>query len=100
MRNFLFILFIAVLISVALYNKSQFQPAELYIITEYDGSYYYAETTAQTEDGTFVPYSYFGKPSKHVVFTEDNVQGSMPSVNDIVMISLDKYGENPLVELY
>lgn len=68
------------------------------VLHQDDEGYWIAVQVKKAEDHTYVPLSYYKEEDKMCVYQPDNVDGSVPNQGDIVRISLDKNGENPLVQ--
>jgi hypothetical protein len=67
------------------------------VLHEDDEGYWIAVQVKIAEDHTYVPLSYYEQEDKMVVYTPSDVDGSVPDQGDIVRVSVDKNGENPLV---
>lgn len=65
-----------------------------------DEGYWVAIQVKKAEDDTYVPLRYYNDEDRMVVYKDENVDGATPEQFDIVRISVDKNGENPLVRLY
>jgi hypothetical protein len=91
-------LFIYIMRMLALATATPPRDSALYeVLHQDDEGYWIAVQVKRTEDHLFVPLSYYEEEDKMMVYTPNNVDGSVPDQGDIVRISVDKDGENPLV---
>lgn len=81
---------------VATANERVASGEQVYKVVQQDSEgYWYACKAKKTEDGTYVPQSYYDGEDECVVYLKDNVVTQMPKKGDLVTVRMNKYSDEP-----
>lgn len=81
-------------------SASRLAPETYQVLGKDSDGYWVAVKVVTSEDETFVPLSYYGKEDEVVVFLDENVRTELPLEGEVVEISMNAWGEEPIVITY